>query len=218
MKSLSKDARNLSLSALIQHIQGQTCDTRFMVAIVGPPGSGKSTVAKQLQNMLNATAPKSTVIVPMDGFHFDNAVLRERGRTAHKGAPDTFDVAALHMVLQRLRTAFGGEDIALPVFDRTLDLSRASARLVTKHTKILLVEGNYLLVDQPPWDTLRSFFAMTVMIDVDLETIRERLLKRWTDLNFTQAQAIAKADDNDLPNARFVLQNSASPDFILSQD
>ena len=153
----------------------------------------------------------------MDGFHFDDAVLAKLGRSDRKGAPDTFDVGALAMTLDRLAKRDMTEEVTVPVFDRTLELSRANARLIDADTRVLLVEGNYLLLQDAPWSQLRSFFDMTVMIASDEETLRERLLKRWTDLGFSAEVAAQKVEGNDLPNARYVLRKSAPAAFRLVQ-
>ncbi|TIT54219.1 MAG: nucleoside/nucleotide kinase family protein, partial [Mesorhizobium sp.] len=82
-------------------------------------------------------------------FHFDDIVLERRGLRARKGAPDTFDFGGFETLLKRIRA--GEPDIAIPVFDRSMELSRAAAAIVDAETKFILVEGNYLLLDEEPW-------------------------------------------------------------------
>ena len=94
---------------------------RFVVAIAGPPGSGKSTLAQRLNVVLPEDA---SAVVPMDGFHFDDVVLDSRGLRPRKGAPETFDYAGFAALLKRIRA--GEPEIAIPVFDRSMELSRAS--------------------------------------------------------------------------------------------
>ena len=96
--------------------------------------------------------PGEAALMPMDGYHFDNAILVERGLLPRKGAPQTFDVDGLARDLERLRA--GGREVVVPVFDRTLDLARAGARVDPPGAPGGLVEGNYLLLDQPPWGGL----------------------------------------------------------------
>ena len=106
---------------------------RFIVAIAGPPGAGKSTVAEQLLGLLPAG---SAAVVPMDGFHYDDAVLTAKGLRQRKGAPETFDVDGYEALLKRLRA--GDADVAIPVFDRSIELSRAAAAIVAHDVKFIL--------------------------------------------------------------------------------
>ena len=98
---------------------------RFVVAIAGPPGSGKSTLAQRLNVVLPEDA---SAVVPMDGFHFDDVVLDSRGLRPRKGAPETFDYAGFAALLKRIRA--GEPEIAIPVVDRSMELSRAGASLI----------------------------------------------------------------------------------------
>lgn len=179
---------------------------RMFVAIVGAPGAGKSTLTDALPDLL-----ENAIVVGMDGFHLDNSVLEDRGLAARKGSPESFDVNGLAHLLSRLRA--GGEAVA-PTFDRELDVSRAGAIVVTNAHDIVIVEGNYLLLEEAPWAQLREFWDMTVMLDVPLEVLRARLLKRWLDLGLTQAIAEEKVAQNDLPNAQRVITGSVRADVI----
>ena len=130
-------------------IRGKAGDAkRFMVAIAGAPASGKSTAAAKLRDEL-ASLGESAIVVPMDGFHFDDTVLNARGHRPRKGAPFTFDVAGFAVLLKRIRA--GEPDIASPVFDRALELSRNAADIVGESSRIILIEGNYLLVNEAQW-------------------------------------------------------------------
>jgi len=188
---------------------------RIIIALAGPPGVGKSTWAARLADALDGHG--CAAVVPMDGFHFDNEVLAARGLLPRKGAPATFDVGGLINLLQRLRS--NAEDaVAIPVFDRALELSRASARVIPSTTRVLIVEGNYLLLDASPWSQLRPFFDLTVMLVANRQTLRERLVARWLDHGFPPEEAVAKAEANDLPNADTVLTGSVPADVLISQD
>jgi pantothenate kinase len=151
-------------------------------------------------------------LVPMDGYHLDNAVLAERGLTTRKGSPETFDVDGLARDLARVRA--GDRDVVVPVFDRTLDLARAGARVITPAHRVVLVEGNYLLLDQPPWDALAPYFDATLLLSVDRAELRRRLVDRWLALGLDPAAATARAEGNDLPNAEVVVSSVRPVDFV----
>lgn len=191
-------------------------DGRRFLAVAGAPGSGKSTIADTLMTRLEALAPGVAVILPMDGFHFDDAVLHAAGRRPWKGAPDTFDVGGLASVLARLR-ANTEEVVAVPVFDRDLEISRGSARLITRDRRLIIVEGNYLLLDQAPWSGLAAQFDLTVMIDVPEPVLQARLRNRWAHYDLSEDQILQKLEDNDLPNGRTVQKHSRPADLILRQ-
>jgi pantothenate kinase len=181
---------------------------RFVVAIAGPPGSGKSTLAEGLAEVL----PDSAVIA-MDGFHFDDAVLARRGLGARKGAPETFDFGGFAVLLKRLRA--GEPDIAIPVFDRTIELSRAGAGIVAAEARFILVEGNYLLLDEPPWLGLAESFDFTVFLDVPRAELEERLLARWSEHGRSEEEARAWVASNDMPNVDRVLARRRAPDLAI---
>ncbi len=187
---------------------------RRIVAIAGPPGAGKSTLADALQAAIEAARPGLSAVLPMDGYHYDDRVLEARGQRPRKGAPFTFDVDGLAAMLERLARD-EGRDIAVPVFDRAIEIARAGARIVPADTRLIILEGNYLLLDDPDWAPLRRFFDATVMLDEPMEVVEARLRRRWADL---QGEALrAKLDDNDLPNARLVLGSSVAPDYRLEE-
>jgi len=182
---------------------------RVLVAIAGPPGAGKSTVAGRLCAALPAAA-----VVPMDGFHYDDSVLERRGLRQRKGAPDTFDFGGFAALLGRLRA--GEPGVAVPVFDRSLELSRAGAAIVDAGTRFVLVEGNYLLLDEEPWSGLAGLFDLTVFIDVPRTELRRRLMERWHHHGKTDEQARAWIDGNDMPNIERVLARSRRADLVVS--
>jgi pantothenate kinase len=185
---------------------------RRIAAIAGPPGSGKSTLADALHAEIEAALPGRCAVLPMDGYHYDDRVLEARGQRPRKGAPFTFDVDGLAAMLERLARD-DGRDVAVPVFDRAIEIARAGARIVPAGTRLIVLEGNYLLLDDPAWAPLRRFFDVTVLLDEPMDTVEARLRARWADLSGEALRA--KMEDNDLPNARLVLGGSVAADYRL---
>ena len=188
---------------------------RIVVALAGPPGAGKSTVSQALVEALNSVMPGSAVVVPGDGFHYDDAVLGSLNLLDRKGSPDTFDVGGFRSLLLRLR-ANNEPVVAVPVFDRILEISRAAGQLIPSDVKYLIVEGNYLLLDLAPWSSLRDCFDATIMLQVDRRTLEARLLDRWRSLGFDEATSFEKVHRNDLPNADIVISASNIADFTIT--
>ena len=183
---------------------------RTVVAIAGPPAAGKSTLAALLAEAIE-TRGASAAVLPMDGFHFDDAILSERGLASRKGSPPTFDAAGLEVALRRVRDR--EPDVAVPVFDRSMELARAAARVITAETAVVIVEGNYLLLDEPPWRRLRDLFDVTVLLEESMGELERRLAARWAHHGREADAARQWIRTNDLPNARVVLERSGEPDI-----
>lgn len=184
---------------------------RRLVAVAGAPGSGKSTLADILRDRVLASGRRAEVF-GMDGYHYDDAVLEARGLRPRKGAPETFDVAGFRVMLERLARNAEPE-IAVPVFDRAIEISRAGARIIPQETEVLIVEGNYLLLQAPGWSDLR--FDLTVWLDVPEPVLRDRLRQRWADAGLPEAEISARVDGNDLPNGRLVAAQSRAADMVI---
>ena len=186
---------------------------RFIVAIAGPPGAGKSTLAESLLAELDAAMPGNAALMPMDGFHFDNAVIEPLGLLPRKGAPQTFDTRGYLAALARIRA--GDTNVAVPVFDRAMDLARAGATIIAKEQRIVLVEGNYLLLDEAPWREGAALFDLTVFLRVPQAVLEERLVRRWLDHGLAPDAARKRALSNDIPNALTVLAKSLPADITI---
>lgn len=187
---------------------------RFMIAVAGPPASGKSTTATALAAELQSLGETATVI-PMDGFHFDDAVLDQIGLRSRKGSPPTFDVAGFRVLLERLRAS--EDKVAIPHFDRSLELSRTAAELVPASTRFLVIEGNYLLLNEAPWTELLPLFDLTVFIEVPVEILDRRLVERWDHYGRDRQEARNWIDTNDMPNIRHVLASCNVADVRFRQ-
>ncbi|MEM1288955.1 MAG: nucleoside/nucleotide kinase family protein [Pseudomonadota bacterium] len=197
-------------------LDGLAADERRLIGICGPPGSGKSTLSETLRTSLETLRPGIAEVVPMDGFHLDNAVLDEIGARDRKGAPHTFDVGGFLALLRRLAR---NEDafIVVPTFDRDLDLSRGSARMITRSAQVVIVEGNYLLLDDPRWEPVRSVFWRTCFIDVPRHELERRLLDRWAEQGCDKQRAAHWVATNDMPNVDLVLERSVEAYWRLRQ-
>ncbi len=200
-----------SLDGLVARIEQSCQGRRSLVAIMGAPGSGKSTLASTLANQIDGAA-----VLPMDGFHLDDSILEKRGLLTRKGAPETFDVGGLIALQNRL--VGNDEDIIIaPSFDRSLEISRAGAIEIPAETRVILVEGNYLLLDQGRWPELSSTYSLTIMIDVSMDVLRARLMERWRGHGFDESASTAKVEGNDLPNAQLVIDQSVKADIAYRQ-
>lgn len=186
--------------------------SRILVGIAGAPGSGKSTLAEQAVELLGTEHHLSAGLFPMDGYHYDDAVLEAMGRRPFKGAIDTFDAHGLRHMLTRLK-ANEDDVVAVPVFDRAIEIARAGGRLIAQSTQVIVCEGNYLLATQAPWDRLKPIFDFTIFVDVDVETLRHRLQDRWRGFGLAPQEIEKKVEENDLPNGLFIMSGSAEPDL-----
>ncbi|MBB4171410.1 nucleoside triphosphate hydrolase [Rhizobium sp. BK538] len=205
------------MSVTIDEIAGEVIDRagdikRFLIAIAGPPGAGKSTMADNLADALKARGETAEVL-PMDGFHMDNAILVERGLLARKGIPETFDVRGFLDIIRAVRPA--DQEVLIPVFDRSREIAIASARVVSPEHRFIIVEGNYLLFSQGKWAELEGIFDYSVMLAPPIEVLEERLWARWRGYRLTEEEASAKVYGNDLPNGRLILGNRRRADVTL---
>ena len=185
---------------------------RFLVAIAGPPGAGKSTLADNVAKALKAKG-ESVEVLPMDGFHMDNAVLVEKGLLKRKGVPESFDVRAFLDIVKAVRAA--DQEVLVPVFDRSREIAIASARIVSADHRFIVIEGNYLLFNQGKWAELEGMFDYSIMLAPPMEVLEERLWARWRGYDLDEEAARAKVYGNDLPNGRLILENRRRADVTI---
>ena len=184
---------------------------RYFIALSGPPASGKSTISEKLLKDLTLKGHNSSIL-QMDGFHYDDQILKQKSLLLKKGAPETFDVMGFLNFLFRLQNE---NEVAIPIFDRSLELSRSSAVIISKETRVVIVEGNYILLKTHPWRELHKFFNSTIMINTKHEILEKRLIDRWRSFNIPEEEIKQKVFENDLPNGVNVYKNSILADFNL---
>ncbi|WP_288426532.1 nucleoside triphosphate hydrolase [uncultured Agrobacterium sp.] len=202
-----------TLAALTDEILRRAAQSkRFILAIAGPPGAGKSTLADALRDSLISRGELAEVL-PMDGFHMDNGILESRGLRPRKGAPETFDVRGFIDIVKAVRQA--DEEVLVPVFDRSREIALASARAISPSTRFILAEGNYLLLDEAPWDRLRDSFDMSIFVGPSYEVLGQRLRDRWIGYGLDEAAIQAKLYENDLPNGKRVVEHSRAADISI---
>lgn len=200
------EPREADLTKIIAHI-AVLPKGRRLIALAGPPGAGKSTISQSLLQRL-----PDAVLVPMDGFHLDDRLLVADGLRAVKGAPQTFDARGFVTMIQRLRA--GGE-VIYPLFDRDREIAIAGAGRVRATDETILIEGNYLLLNQSPWDQLSPLWDLSIMLTEPMGELERRLTARWQGYGKTPAE-IAAHLDNDLANARLVSGQSLPADLTIS--
>lgn len=169
---------------------------RYLFGITGPPGSGKSTIASTLAQELGAP------IAPMDGFHLPNRTLDEIGLRGVKGAPETFAAHEFADAVRRLRAAT--EDVLIPDFDRRVDEPRPDRIRLRSTDSIIIIDGNYLLLDRDPWSMLRGFLDAVAYVDVDPEVRIARLIDRHVQFGKTPEAAAIFVRESDERNTGII--------------
>lgn len=196
-----------------------TPDTpRILIALAGLPGSGKSTLAAYLAAEVNAIAgPGTMAALGMDGFHLSKAVLRRMpdpdAAFARRGAPWTFDVPALVTRLHELREASGRSAVGWPGFQHEIGDPVEDALAVAPMTRLILVEGLYLLHSEDGWEELGPLWDERWYLDTPMETAMERLTERHrTAWGLTRAEAERRVAANDCLNAEIVARTRSRAD------
>lgn len=186
---------------------------RRLLGICGPPGAGKSTLASAL---LDAVSPDA-VVVPMDGFHLSNEVLAQLGISDRKGSPDSFDAAGFRALLGRLRAA-DEPVVYAPEFRREIEEAISGAIPVHRETPLVIVEGNYLLLDHGPWHGIRDLLDEVWYLDLPQAERTQRLLLRHQRHGCHPAVAEHWVSHNDDLNAAVVARTRPRADLVVRLD
>jgi pantothenate kinase len=187
---------------------------RIAMGLAGGPGVGKSTLASQLVATLNGGRPGFAGLVPMDGFHMRHAKLEALGLAAAKGAPHTFEGAAFADFLARLKVA--DKPVAGPGYSREIEDVVQESFIIDSTTRVLVVEGNYLLLPQPPWNRVRTLLDSAVFIGVPREEVRRRLLRRHAEHGlFSEERIREHVERVDLSNYDLVAASRPRADIAI---
>jgi len=203
-----------ALAAVQRLLGGTAAPGRVLVGIAGPPGAGKSTLAEALAAVL-ARSGVPAVVVGMDGFHLANSELTRLGLADRKGAPESFDSAGFVQLLRRLRAADPNEVVYAPSFDRALDCSIGSAIGVPPQVRLVVVEGNYLLLAQPPWSEVAELLDLVLYLDLADQPRREALLERHRARGLDDDSAHDWVYRNDEANARLIAGTRDRADLVV---
>lgn len=209
-----------TLSRLVPHILDMASTAhgqRIAIGLAGGPGTGKSTLAAELVTTLDTTHPGIAALVPMDGFHMKHAKLLSLGQVDYKGAPHTFEGADFVSFLHHLKHATG--PVSGPGYSRKIEDTVENAFTVQPEARILIVEGNYLLLTEGPWAVIKPLLDYAVFIDVPRELVKARLLKRHGEEGlFTEERNRAHIERNDLPNYDLVCLSQDRADVVITMD
>ena len=192
-------------------------DRRALLGLVGCPGAGKTTVAEQLVAAARVELGDEAVAhVPMDGFHLADRQLDRLGLRDRKGAPETFDVDGYLALLRRLRDPAEQRTVYAPVFERDLEQALAGAVAVGPAVRLVVTEGNYLLLDLPGWRELATVLDETWFVEVDDEERVRRLVARHELFGKAHDAAVAWVATVDEPNAALVRSTRDRADLVVT--
>ena len=198
---------------ILSKINGYTSN-RFVVGIAGGPGSGKSTFAVRLKELINSNAKTDLAqIFPMDGFHRKNIALERSGLISVKGAPETFDVKGYLSMLNRIKL---GENLKAPVYSREIHDVIENALSIEPYHKIIITEGNYLFYDMAGWCEIKDIIDLKIYIEAEKNVCEKRLLERHMRGGKTEIEALEKIRKVDMKNFDLISQTIKYADEVIT--
>ncbi|KAJ6439807.1 phosphoribulokinase uridine kinase family protein [Purpureocillium lavendulum] len=188
---------------------------RLIIAVAGPPGSGKTTIARHVVDLVShAPSGPSIVAVSADGFHLPLSTLRTLPNAAEalarRGAPWTFDGRAAAELVLRLRDRAGRGPVSAPTFDHAVKDPIEDGITVASDVDVCVFEGNYLLCDEGPWSAIADAVDDRWLVRVDSDLARRRVAARHlkAGIESTMADALKRAQVNDMVNGEYVMRHS----------
>jgi len=206
---MSKEISQEEAKAIV--VEGIAASTRTIIGIIGKPGGGKSTLSKYL---LKGMDPTLVSVVPMDGFHLSNKVLKELGRSDRKGAQDTFDVNGFKTLIERIKLD-NVDPIYYPIFDRSIEESIAAQGVVYPSTRVVIVEGNYLMHDKDGWQEIAPLLDQSWYAFLEEDIRISRLISRHIAFGKDPDSAKAWAKGSDQVNAELIETGVGRCDFLV---
>lgn len=197
--------------------------SRTLIALAGVPGAGKSTIAREVVERLNRrTGTRCAAVLPMDGFHFSRADLDKHPDSAkmyaRRGAPWTFDAQGVVNLVRQLDNSrkdgtWRSKAIMAPAFDHVTKDPVLDAIAVSSDTVIVILEGNWILLDEEPWSAISGMVDDTWFLDADARSARDRVAKRHiqSGIEHTWDDAVRRAEYNDLPNGELARTKLMKP-------
>jgi pantothenate kinase len=224
MGTMTSGTKATSLEALVERARElveHRGGGRAVLGITGAPGAGKTTLVAALLGALADHPPAGmsggewVAHVPMDGYHLSDAQLDRLGLRDRKGAPETFDAAGYAALLERVRTETA-QTVYAPGFERTLEQPIAAALAVPPSARLVVTEGNYLLLDEPAWHRVREAMDEVWYCELDEATRLQRLVARHVEFGKEPDAAALWVDRVDQANAALVAATRARADLVVT--
>ena len=210
---LTPEAALATMAAKVREVLARR-EGRIAIGLAGGPGVGKSTLAVQLVAALNAAEPGLAAYVPMDGFHMRHAKLERLGTVRDKGMPHTFEGEAFAGFLAALKAATG--PLSGPGYSREIEDVVDDAFTVPAAARVLVAQGNYLLLADAPWARVRPLLDLAIFLDVPRDIAKARLLKRHAEHGlFTEARNHEHVERVDLANYDLVRGSRGRANVVI---